>query len=80
MHVHDFDLARWITGGRPPRSFATGAVRGFERFARHGDVDTSAIVPDDGRRDAVVIDGSRHDPRGYDMRWRSGVAGRRRWG
>ena len=68
MHVHDFDLARWITGREAATVYATGAVRGFERFARHGDVDTSAVVltMDDGM--PVVIDGSRHDPRGYDMR------------
>ncbi len=68
MHVHDFDLARWITGREVATVYATGAVRGFERFARHGDVDTSAIVltMDDGM--PVLIDGSRHDPRGYDVR------------
>jgi myo-inositol 2-dehydrogenase / D-chiro-inositol 1-dehydrogenase len=68
MHVHDFDLARWITGREVATVYATGAVRGFERFARHGDADTTAIVltMDDGM--PVLIDGSRHDPRGYDVR------------
>ena len=68
MHVHDFDLALWLTGREVATVYATGAVRGFERFARHGDVDTSAIAltMDDGM--PVVIDGSRHDPRGYDVR------------
>ena len=68
LHVHDFDLARWITGREVATVYATGAVRGFARFARHGDVDTSAIVltMDDGM--PVLIDGSRHDPRGYDVR------------
>jgi myo-inositol 2-dehydrogenase/D-chiro-inositol 1-dehydrogenase len=68
MHVHDFDLARWITGREVATVYATGAVRGFDRFARHGDVDTSAIAltMDDGM--PVLIDGSRHDPRGYDVR------------
>jgi myo-inositol 2-dehydrogenase / D-chiro-inositol 1-dehydrogenase len=68
MHVHDFDLARWITGREVATVYATGAVRGFERFARHGDVDTLAIAltMDDGM--PVLIDGSRHDPRGYDVR------------
>jgi myo-inositol 2-dehydrogenase/D-chiro-inositol 1-dehydrogenase len=69
MHVHDFDLARWITGREVATVYAVGAVRGFERFARHGDVDTTAIVltMDDGM--PVTIDGSRHDPRGYDVRF-----------
>ena len=68
MHVHDFDLARWMTGREVATVYAVGAVRGFERFARHGDVDTTAIVltMDDGM--PVLIDGSRHDPRGYDVR------------
>ena len=68
MHVHDFDLTRWITGREVATVYAIGAVRGFERFARHGDVDTSAIAltMDDGM--PVLIDGSRHDPRGYDVR------------
>jgi myo-inositol 2-dehydrogenase/D-chiro-inositol 1-dehydrogenase len=68
MHVHDFDLARWISGREVATVYAVGAVRGFERFARHGDVDTSAVIltMDDGM--PVAIDGSRHDPRGYDVR------------
>jgi myo-inositol 2-dehydrogenase/D-chiro-inositol 1-dehydrogenase len=68
MHVHDFDLARWITGREVATVYATGTVRGFERFAHHGDVDTSAILltMDDGM--PVLIDGSRHDPLGYDVR------------
>jgi myo-inositol 2-dehydrogenase / D-chiro-inositol 1-dehydrogenase len=65
MHVHDFDLARWITGREVASVYATGAVRGFERFARHDDVDTSAVLltMDDGM--PVLVDGSRHDPLGY---------------
>ena len=68
MHVHDFDLARWITGREVATVYATGTVRGFERFVRHGDADTTAIVltMEDGM--PVLIDGSRHDPRGYDVR------------
>jgi myo-inositol 2-dehydrogenase / D-chiro-inositol 1-dehydrogenase len=68
MHVHDFDLARWLTGREVATVYATGAVRGFERFARHGDADTSAILltMDDGM--PVLVDGSRHDPLGYDVR------------
>jgi myo-inositol 2-dehydrogenase/D-chiro-inositol 1-dehydrogenase len=43
-------------------------VRAHERYARHGDVDTTAIVLtlDDGT--PVTIDGTRHDPRGQDVR------------
>ncbi len=68
MHVHDFDLARWLTGREVARVFAAGTVRKHERYARHEDIDTSAIVltMDDGV--LVTIDGTRHDPRGQDMR------------
>jgi myo-inositol 2-dehydrogenase / D-chiro-inositol 1-dehydrogenase len=68
MHVHDFDLARWLTGSEVARVYATGTVRKHERYARHGDVDTAAIVltMDDGV--LVTIDGLRHDPRGQDVR------------
>jgi myo-inositol 2-dehydrogenase/D-chiro-inositol 1-dehydrogenase len=68
MHVHDFDLARWVCGCEVAAVWATGAVRGFERFARHGDVDTSAIVLTMADGTVVTVDGSRHDPRGYDVR------------
>jgi myo-inositol 2-dehydrogenase/D-chiro-inositol 1-dehydrogenase len=68
MHVHDFDLARWLSGRDVALVYATGAVREHERFARHGDVDTAAILltMDDGM--PVTIDGLRHDPRGQDVR------------
>jgi myo-inositol 2-dehydrogenase/D-chiro-inositol 1-dehydrogenase len=65
MHVHDFDLARWITGREVATAYATGDVRGREYVARHGDADVSAVLltMDDGL--PVLVDGSRHDPRGY---------------
>jgi myo-inositol 2-dehydrogenase/D-chiro-inositol 1-dehydrogenase len=68
MHIHDFDLARWISGREVATVYATGTVRKHERYARHGDVDTTAIVltMDDGT--PVTVDGTRHDPRGQDVR------------
>ncbi len=68
MHIHDFDAARWLTGREVEQVYAIGTVRRWERFAKHGDVDTAAVVltMDDGL--PVVISGSRHDPRGYDSR------------
>ena len=64
MHVHDFDLARWITGREVATAYAVGAVRRFEYL----DADATAIVltMDDGL--PVTIDGARHDPLGYDVR------------
>ncbi len=68
LHVHDFDIARWLTGSEVARVYATGAVRKWERFARHGDVDTAAIVLSMADGLPVLVSGTRHDPRGYDFR------------
>ena len=68
LHVHDFDMARWLTGREVSEVFATGTVRAWEAYGRQGDVDSSAMVltMDDGL--PVVVTGSRHDPVGYDFR------------
>jgi myo-inositol 2-dehydrogenase / D-chiro-inositol 1-dehydrogenase len=68
LHVHDFDMARWLTGREVREVFATGTVRAWEAYGRQGDVDTSAMVltMDDGL--PVVVTGARHDPIGYDFR------------
>jgi len=68
LHIHDFDVARWLTGLEVERVYAVGAVRHWERFAQHGDVDTSAVLLTMADGLPVVITGSRHDPRGYDFR------------
>jgi myo-inositol 2-dehydrogenase/D-chiro-inositol 1-dehydrogenase len=68
LHIHDFDIARWLTGLEVDRVYATGAVRKWERFARHGDVDTSAMLLTMTDGLPIVITGSRHDPRGHDFR------------
>jgi myo-inositol 2-dehydrogenase/D-chiro-inositol 1-dehydrogenase len=68
LHVHDFDMARWLTGREVKEVFATGTVRAWEAYGRQDDVDTSAMVltMDDGL--PVVVTGARHDPIGYDFR------------
>ena len=68
LHIHDFDVARFLTGREVEQVYATGAVRAWDRFARFGDVDTAAILltMEDGL--PVVVTGTRHDPRGYDFR------------
>ena len=68
LHIHDFDVLRWLSGGEVKEVYATGAVLGFDFFARHGDVDTSAalITMQDGA--VAVLTGGRHDPLGYDVR------------
>ena len=68
LHIHDFDVLRWLTGKEVAEVYATGAVLGFDFFADHGDVDTSAalITLQDGT--IAVLTGGRHDPLGYDVR------------
>jgi myo-inositol 2-dehydrogenase/D-chiro-inositol 1-dehydrogenase len=68
LHVHDFDMARWLTGREVREVFATGTVRAWDAYGRQNDVDTSAMIltMDDGL--PVVITGARHDPIGYDFR------------
>jgi len=68
MHVHDFDLARWLTGEEVAEVFAVGSVRHWERFGRYDDVDTTAIVMSTTSGLPVAITGARHDPLGYDSR------------
>ena len=68
LHIHDFDVLRWLTGKEVDEVYAAGGVLGFDFFARHGDVDTSAalITMRDGT--IAVLTGGRHDPLGYDVR------------
>src|SRR5437870_5491863 len=44
LQIHDIDAARWLTGLEVETVFAAGAVRRWQRFARHGDLDTSVLV------------------------------------
>jgi myo-inositol 2-dehydrogenase/D-chiro-inositol 1-dehydrogenase len=68
LHIHDFDMARWLTGLDVAAVYATGAVRKWERFDRHGDVDSSAVLLTLAGGLPVLVSGSRHDPLGYDLR------------
>jgi myo-inositol 2-dehydrogenase/D-chiro-inositol 1-dehydrogenase len=68
LHIHDFDSLRWLTGREVLEVYASGSVREYEVFERHGDFDTSAaqLVLEDGVLAAVT--GARRDPLGYDVR------------
>ena len=68
LHIHDFDLARWLTGLEVEQVYAVGSVRGFERYARYDDVDNTAILMNMSDGLPVVITGTRHSPRGHDFR------------
>jgi myo-inositol 2-dehydrogenase/D-chiro-inositol 1-dehydrogenase len=68
LHIHDFDIARWVLGQDVVEVFAKGAVLADPMFGRHDDVDTTAatLVFEDGA--LGVMTGTRHDPLGCDVR------------
>jgi myo-inositol 2-dehydrogenase/D-chiro-inositol 1-dehydrogenase len=68
LGIHDFDTARFVTGFEVEEVYATGAVRHWQRYGRHGDVDTiAALLTLAGGLPAVVC-GTRHNVPGYDVR------------
>jgi myo-inositol 2-dehydrogenase/D-chiro-inositol 1-dehydrogenase len=68
MMVHDFDMARYVTGTEVVEVFARGAVRVEPGFAEAGDIDTALVmlVHEDGC--LTAIDNSRRAAYGYDQR------------
>src|SRR5918998_2944915 len=44
LHIHDFDVLRWLTDGDVEEVYATGSVRKFGVFEKYGDVDPSAAL------------------------------------
>lgn len=68
LHIHEFDLLRWLTGSEAEEVFARGSVREFEMFAAHNDFDTSAALIEMANGVLVVLTGGRHGPLGYDVR------------
>jgi myo-inositol 2-dehydrogenase/D-chiro-inositol 1-dehydrogenase len=68
LHIHDFDAIRFVTGVEIAEVYADGSVRESRWFEAAGDVDTAAalIRLEDGV--LAVVTGTRHDPRGYDVR------------
>ncbi len=68
MMIHDFDMARFLTGSEVVEVFARGAVRVEPSFAAADDVDTALVtlVHEDGC--LTSIDNSRRSAYGYDQR------------
>jgi myo-inositol 2-dehydrogenase/D-chiro-inositol 1-dehydrogenase len=68
MHIHDFDIVRFVSGREVVRVYAAGANTGEAFFAAAGDVDTAAAVLtlDDGS--LAVVSGGRYNGGGYDVR------------
>ena len=68
LHVHDFDLIRWITQSEIAKVYATQAVREHQQYAKYGDADVSLISLTTASGVQVAITGTRHDPVGHDVR------------
>ncbi|MEI8333043.1 MAG: Gfo/Idh/MocA family oxidoreductase [Chloroflexota bacterium] len=66
--IHDWDVIRWLTDSEVFEVYAVGAVRGFEVFAKYGDVDTAVatLTMENGVLAALTV--ARHNPLGYDIR------------
>lgn len=68
LHVHDFDILRWVTGQEVVEVYAEGAVLEFEVFRRYDDVDTAVAILRLSDGTLSILSGTRHDPLGYDIR------------
>jgi myo-inositol 2-dehydrogenase / D-chiro-inositol 1-dehydrogenase len=68
MMIHDFDMARFVTGSEVVEVYARGALRIEPSFAEAGDIDTAVVtlVHEDGC--LTTIDNSRRAAYGYDQR------------
>jgi len=66
--IHDFDMIRWVTAAEVATVYAAGAVRAIPFAARHGDVDTCALVLVMDGGELVLVAGTREDGRGEDVR------------
>jgi myo-inositol 2-dehydrogenase/D-chiro-inositol 1-dehydrogenase len=68
MTIHDFDMARYVTGSEVVEVYACGAVRIDPSFADTGDVDTALVVLRHEDGCITTIDNSRQAAYGYDQR------------
>jgi myo-inositol 2-dehydrogenase / D-chiro-inositol 1-dehydrogenase len=68
MTIHDFDMARFVTGSEVVEVFARGAVRIDPAFAEVGDVDTAVVVLTHDNGCLTTIDNSRQAVYDYDQR------------
>jgi myo-inositol 2-dehydrogenase/D-chiro-inositol 1-dehydrogenase len=68
MTIHDFDMARYVTGSDVVEVTARGAVRIDSMFAEAGDVDTAVVVMTHESGAFTVIDNSRRAVYGFDQR------------
>jgi myo-inositol 2-dehydrogenase / D-chiro-inositol 1-dehydrogenase len=68
MTIHDFDMARYVTGSEVVEVFARGAVRVDPAIGEVGDVDTAMVTLVHENGCLTSIDNSRRAVYGYDQR------------
>lgn len=68
MTIHDFDMARYISGKQVKEVFAKGAVMVDPEIGKAGDIDTAIITLTFEDDTMAVIDNSRKAVYGYDQR------------
>ncbi len=68
MTIHDFDMARYVTGSEVVEVYAKGDVRVDPAIGRAGDLDTAVITLTHENGTLTLIDNSRRAVYGYDQR------------
>jgi len=68
MMIHDFDMARYLSGSEVVEVYAKGAVLVDPDIGRAGDVDTAVVTLTFASGALGVIDNSRRSAYGYDQR------------
>jgi myo-inositol 2-dehydrogenase/D-chiro-inositol 1-dehydrogenase len=68
MTIHDFDMARYLSGSEVTEVYASGSVLIDPAIGEAGDFDTAVIVLKLANGSTCVIDNSRRAAYGYDQR------------
>ena len=68
MTIHDFDMARHVTGSEVVEVYARGAVRVDPAIGEAGDIDTAVVLLTHENGAMTTIDNSRRAAYGYDQR------------
>ncbi len=68
MTIHDFDMARYLTGSEVKEVYAAGNCLVNQKIAEAGDVDTTIVTLKFENGAMAVIDNSRRAEYGYDQR------------
>jgi myo-inositol 2-dehydrogenase / D-chiro-inositol 1-dehydrogenase len=68
MTIHDFDMARFLTGSEVEEVYARGTLRIEPSYAEAGDVDTALVVLTHADGCITAIDNSRRAAYGFDQR------------